>query len=311
MDGLGALLDGPRAERAFLLKAVFAGGWSVGIEDEAPLSVAVMARGSAVYADGAAAHPLDAGDVVLVRGPEPYVFADSPQTPTEVRILPGQVCVDPQGHIVQGTMDLGVRTWGNVPADTRHATVILIGTYNRETSVGARLLARLPRSVVLRGVESPLVDLLSAEVVNDRPGQEAVLDRLLDLLLVSCLREALAGADDRGWLAAEDDAVVGPALRLIHERPEEPWTVASLARRAGVSRAVFARRFNDRVGEPPLTYLTGWRMALAADLIAGTDRTLAAVAARVGYANPFALSAAFKRAYGVSPAHFRARHSAA
>jgi len=311
MDALAALLDGPRAERAFLLKSVFAGEWSVSIEDEAPLSVVVMARGSATYLDGSATFALHAGDVVLVRGPEPYVFADSPQTPTEVRILPGQVCVDPKGHILEGTMDLGVRTWGNVPADTESATVMLIGTYHRETSVGARVLANLPRSVVLRSVETPLVEVLAAEVVRDRPGQEAVLDRLLDLLLVSSLREAFAGIDAPCWMAAEDDAVLGPALRLIHERPGESWTVASLAEHAGVSRAAFARRFAERVGEPPLTYLTAWRMALAADLLAGTDLTIAAVARKVGYANAFALSAAFKRAYGESPAHFRTRQTAA
>jgi AraC-like DNA-binding protein len=311
MDVLATLLDGPRAERAFLLNAVFAGAWSVSIEDEAPLTVIVVAQGSAVYVDGSETRTVSRGDVVLVRGPAPYVFADSPQTPTEVRILPGQVCVDPHGHILDGAMDLGVRSWGNVPLDTPGATVMFIGTYHRETSVGALLLAHLPRSMVLTRVDSPLIDLLSAELVNDRAGQEAVLDRLLDLLLVSCLREALTTADTRGWLVARDDAVAGPALRVMHERPEEPWTVESLARRASVSRAVFARRFAERVGEPPLTYLTNWRMALAADLITGTDLTLTAVASRVGYANAFALSAAFKRVYGVSPAHFRIREKAA
>lgn len=308
---IDALLDGPRAERAFLLKAVFDGAWSISIEDEAPLTVVVMARGSATFVDGEEARTVRAGDLLLVRGPDPYVFADSPETPTEVRILPGQVCVDPHGHILDGAMDLGVRTWGNVPADTEGAAVMLIGTYQRETSIGARVLAQLPRSVVLRGVESPLASVLADEVVRDRPGQEAVLDRLLDLLLVSCLRGLFAGAEPPRWLAAEDDAVIGPALRLIHERPAEPWTVASLAEQAGVSRAAFARRFADQVGEPPLTYLTAWRMALAADLVAGTDLTVAAVARQVGYANAFALSAAFKRAHGVSPAHYRARVDAA
>ena len=233
------------------------------------------------------------------------MFADSPQTPTDVRILPGQECVDPHGRILRGEMNLGVRTWGNVPADTPDATVMLIGTYAGETSVGARLLTQLPDNVVISDFESPLIGLLAAELVNDRPGQEAVLDRLLDLLLVSCLREALGDNHTQGWLAAEDDPVAGPALRLIHEHPQEPWTVQSLATHARVSRAAFARRFTEKVGEPPLTYLTNWRMALAADLVAGTDLTLEAVSGRVGYASPFALSAAFKRVHGVSPARYR------
>ena len=311
MTALDFLLDGPRARRAFLLKAVFAGTWSITVQDRAPLTVVVMARGEATFTDSSASHRVCAGDVVLARGPAAYTFADSAETPADIRILPGQVCVDPKGHILEGTMDLGVRTWGNVPADTESATVMLIGTYQRETSVGARVLANLPRTVVLRSVETPLVEVLAAEVVRDRPGQEAVLDRLLDLLLVSSLREAFAGIDAPCWMAAEDDAVLGPALRLIHERPGESWTVASLAEHAGVSRAAFARRFAERVGEPPLTYLTAWRMALAADLLAGTDLTIAAVARKVGYANAFALSAAFKRAYGESPAHFRTRQTAA
>lgn len=306
MDLLGALLDGPRAERAFLLKAVFGGAWSVRIEDESPLSVVVMAAGSAVFVDGDQHHRLRPGDVAVIRGPEPYVFADSVQTPTEVRILPGQVCVDPKGHILDQAMDLGIRSWGNVALDTPASTVMLIGSYQQQTSVGARVLASLPRSLVLHDLDSPLVPVLATEVVRDQPGQQAILDRLLDLLLVSCLREALADADLRGGLAAEADPVIGPALRLIHQQPEQAWTVADLAARVDISRAAFARRFVDRVGEPPLSYLTGWRMALAADLLTGTELTLAAVARRVGYANPFALSAAFKRVHGVSPAHFRA-----
>ena len=153
---------------------------------------------------------------------------------------------------------------GNVPADTPDATVMLIGTYAGETSVGARL-HQLPDNVVISDFESPLIGLLAAELVNDRPGQEAVLDRLLDLLLVSCLREALGDNHTQGWLAAEDDPVAGPALRLIHEHPQEPWTVQSW-RPTPESRArLFARRFTEKVGEPPLTHLTNWRMALAAD----------------------------------------------
>lgn len=311
MDVLGALLDGPRAERAFLLKSVFAADWSISIEDEAPLSIVVIARGTATYRDETSTSTLEPGDVMVVRGPDHYTFADSLETPTRVRILPGQVCVDPDGLIMPREWDLGLRTWGNVPDGTPGATVMLVGTYARQTSVGTRLLSRLPPTTLLRGFESPLVEVLAAELVRDRVGQQAVLDRLLDLLLVSCLRESLAGGENHGWLAAEDDPVVGPALRLIHERPEQPWTVESLAKYAGLSRAAFSRRFAERVGDPPLTYLTSWRMALAADLVAGTDLTMSAVATRVGYASPFAFSAAFKRVHGVSPAFFRSRELAA
>ena len=111
------------------------------------------------------------------------------------------------------------------------------------------------------------------------------------------------------WWHAERDPIVGPALRLIYNNPEHPWTVANLAAAVGCSRAAFARRFNDQVGEPPIAFLTNWRLALAADLLQASGDTIAAVARKVGYGTPFALSSAFKRAYGISPNVHRAAAS--
>jgi transcriptional regulator GlxA family with amidase domain len=101
--------------------------------------------------------------------------------------------------------------------------------------------------------------------------------------------------------------VVGPALALMHDDPAHPWTVAELASHAAVSRAAFSRRFRDRVGEPPMSYLTCWRLCLAGDLLRDTDDTLATIARKVGYANAYALSAAFTRVNGVRPGEHRAR----
>jgi AraC-like DNA-binding protein len=100
--------------------------------------------------------------------------------------------------------------------------------------------------------------------------------------------------------------VVGRALRMLHNNPAHPWTVAALAAETAVSRAALARRFTELVGEPPMTYLTSWRLALAADLLREPDATIGAVARRVGYGSPFALSTAFKRERGVSPKQHRA-----
>ncbi len=113
------------------------------------------------------------------------------------------------------------------------------------------------------------------------------------------------------WYAAAGDPVVGPALRLLRNDPARPWTVARLAAEVGVSRAALARRFTELVGEPPMTFLTGWRLALAADLLREPDATLAAVARRVGYGSPFALSTAFRRERGVSPRAHRERSTVA
>ena len=92
---------------------------------------------------------------------------------------------------------------------------------------------------------------------------------------------------------------------MLHNDPAAPWTVASLARAAGVSRAALARRFNDLVGEPPMSFLTGWRIALAADLLLEPGATVGSVAPRVGYGSAFALSTAFKRIRGISPQQHR------
>ena len=153
-----------------------------------------------------------------------------------------------------------------------------------------------------------LVPLLAAEIVKDEPGQEAVLDRLLDLLLIATLRAWFARpeAQTPAWYRAYGDPVVGPALRLLHNAPEQQWTVAALADASGVSRAALARRFSDLVGEPPMTFLTGWRIALAADLLREPGATVGSVARQVGYGSPFALSTAFKRVRGVSPQEHRA-----
>jgi AraC-like DNA-binding protein len=154
---------------------------------------------------------------------------------------------------------------------------------------------------------SPLMAVLSGEIAKDQPGQEVVLDRLLDLLLIAVLRAwfSRTEANVPGWYRAQSDSVVGRALRMLHEHPEQPWTVATLAYATGVSRAALARRFTELVGEPPMTYLTGWRLALAADLLRDSDATIGTIARQVGYGSPFALSTAFKRVRGISPQQHR------
>ena len=302
MGGIGVLVDGPRAQRAFALKAVFDGTWSITIEDRAPLTVVVMARGRATFTGRHGATDVRAGDVVMVRGPAPYTFSDTAQTPEDIRILPGQVCVDPNGRLLAEDMELGLRTWGNTRSDD--ATVMLIGTYQHDTSVGSLLLSKLPAELVIRDFEPALISLFAEEIIGDEPGQAAVIDRLLDLLVLRCARTVRARSTGRSG-----DELVGRALRAIEEHPAHPWTVESLAARVGLSRAALARRFVVQLGEPPLTYLTRWRLALAADLLVGTDHTLAAIASEVGYANAFALSTAFKRVHGESPRDYRRRHA--
>ncbi|GAA0840325.1 AraC family transcriptional regulator [Streptosporangium amethystogenes subsp. fukuiense] len=308
MDALTDLLDGPRARGAFLLRSILSPPWSLRIRDRAPLALAAMVRGEAwVVPDGGEAVRLGPGDVAIIRGPDPYTVADDPATPPQVVIHPGQHCTTLDGRDLAQAMDLGVRTWGNSPDGS---AVILTGAYQMRGEISRRLLEALPTLLVLpEGAWScPIIPLLADEIVKDEPGQEAVLDRLLDLLLIAVLRAWFsrpeAGAP--AWYRAHSDPVVGKALRMLHNNPAHPWTVAALAAGAGVSRAALARRFTELVGESPMAFLTGWRLAMAADLLRETDATVGAVAAQVGYGSSFALSTAFKRVRGVSPQEYRA-----
>ena len=309
MDDLAALLDGPRARGAFLLRCILDPPWSVRLEDEAPLSLTAVVRGHLwLMPDDGDPVRLGPGDLAVMRGSGHATIADDPATPVQAVIHPGQVCRTPDGRELHEEMHQGVRSWGN---SATGATVLLTGAYAFDGEVGGRLLRALPPVVVLARdqLDTPLVDLLGAELLRDDPGQQAVLDRLLDLLLIAVLRAWFdrPEADPPGWFAAQADPVVGPALRLLQHHPEQPWTVAGLAAAAGTSRATFARRFHDLVGTPPMAFLTEWRLSLAADLLLEPGTTVAAVARQVGYSTPFALSTAFTRARGISPREHRSR----
>ena len=308
MDGLAGLLDGPRARGAFLLRILLDGAWSVRLQDEAPLSVTAVVRGHLwVCPDGEEPVRLEAGDVVVWVGTDHWTIADDPATPTQIVIHPGQVCTTVDGHVVVEEMSQGVRSWGNSAVGE---TVLLTGVYEAEGEVTRRLLRALPRTLVLRAdeLDTPLIDLLGQEVVRDAPGQEAVLDRLLDLLLISLLRT---------WFDRPDVRAAGLVRRARRPRrrpgpaadaapPRAPVDGGRAGRDRGrVSRASFARRFTELVGEPPMAFLTDWRLSLAADLLLEPDATIGSVARQVGYATPFALSAAFKRERGISPRDHR------
>jgi len=252
---------------------------------------------------------MNEGDVVVVRGPDHYIVADQPDTAPQALIHPDQSCTRLDGGELDWQVGTGVRTWGNRSDGTRDATVLLTGTYLERGEVSQRLFAALPAVVHLQfgDTDQTLIEVLAAEMSKDQLGQEAVLDRLLDLVLVSTLRAWFDRPDAMppGWYRAQSDPVVGRVLMLIQHNPDQPWTLVSLATAVGMSRAGLARRFAQLVGEPPMTFLTTWRLALAADLLTETSQTVEQIARQVGYSNAFALSAAFRRERGISPRQHR------
>ncbi|GII61535.1 AraC family transcriptional regulator [Sphaerisporangium krabiense] len=193
------------------------------------------------------------------------------------------------------------------------SAVTLCGAYELDATRAHPLLGELPDVVHLPAAPGrhpdlrAAVGLLGAELEHPRPGADAVVPALLDMLLAYILRAWFAQrpAVATGWAAALRDPAVGAALDAMHRDPSLPWTVEALGKRVGLSRAAFSRRFTAMVGRPPLAYLTWWRMTTAARLLRESDVPLGAVARRAGYTSEFAFSATFKRHHGASPGRYR------
>lgn len=317
MDVLTDLLARSRARGAGFSHTTLHGAAGVDFPGGAGLAVHVMVDGEAhlhagdvvpgTSARAPAAARLAAGDLVLVRGPVAHRLA----APADA---PGVALAD---VLAAGPRVGTARAYAVGPDGVPPSAVFFCGAYLFDGDLCEGLLASLPDTVVLRpaagGALRATTDLLAREVLSDGPGQQALLDRLLDVTLVQVLRQHFASAGDAApaWFRASTDPGVGAALRALHADPAAPWTVAGLAGVAALSRGAFARRFRDLLGVPPLAYLTGWRMALARERLRDRDEGLAAVAAAVGYASEFAFAAAFKRHHGTSPGRWRAARRSA
>lgn len=190
--------------------------------------------------------------------------------------------------------------------------MFLCGAYRFAGDIGSGLVAALPPVLSLpASVHDPIhqvVTLLSAEMLHAEPGKQTVLDRLLDVLVVLGLRAGLTRSSTApAWFRAASDPRLSPALQAMHASAEQPWTVDELAKLSSMSRATFARVFQQALGQAPMKYLSDWRMTLARDLLLDQDTTLAEIASRVGYSSVYAFAAAFRRHHGESPGRWRQR----
>lgn len=227
-----------------------------------------------------------AGEVAVLRPETEYVIAHAATpAPDAVVLSAGPVRL---GRTGSGGSHLFLRQY---PLDETTTHTFLVG---------------LPLEAPLARLSDGQVwPLLQAECLHLSPARGSVVSRLLDLLLVEAVRRWSARSDAQGWLRAGLDPVVGVALRLVHDDPAHPWTLADLAERVGTSRSTLSRRFHLLVGEPPMRYLQQWRLDRAARLLTETGDSVRSVARDTGFADPFAFSSAFSRRFGVSPARYR------
>jgi AraC-like DNA-binding protein len=245
---------------------------------------------------------LGPGDVAFLPRGSAHGLADDPATPVS-----GPPALPTGVHDGRG---------GEASADRSPTVVMLCGAYLLDGSAQHPLLDDLPDVIHLparvgrRSEIRAAVELLGAELESEaRPGSDTILLTLLDLLLLYLLRAWFEEQHDAGraagWAAALHDPAVAPALRAIHGDPGRQWTVEELGAQARLSRAAFARRFTHLVGQPPLTYLTWWRMTTAARLLRTSDAPVDTIARQVGYSSQYTFTHAFKRRYGSPPGRYR------
>ena len=240
------------------------------------------------------------------------------EEPVELR--PGDVIVFPHGdaNLMSSGRDLrgpGVNT--SSPDRYPHTVVLgdggppaasfVCGFLGCDRRPFNPLLASLPRLLHMRGMSNAWLDGFARQLTEEsrlgRPGADGVLTRLAELMFIEVLRRYLdeLPPGQTGWLAGLRDEVVGRVLTLLHGQPGHPWTLAALAREGASSRSSLAKRFALLVGQPPMQYLTQWRMQVAANLLVQTGGKVAAIGAEVGYDSEAAFSRAFKKATGLAP----------
>ena len=243
----------------------------------------------------------------------------------QVELLPGDVIVFCHGDPHVMSSGRGIRAGPDVhsSAPERYPHTVMLGD---EGPAGASfvcgflgcdrlpfnpLLAALPRQMHIRGMSNAWLGSFPRQVTEEsrlgRAGADTVLTRMAELMFIEVLRRYI---DDlppgqTGWLAGLRDEAVGHALTLLHNQPRRAWTLAELAHEAASSRSSLAKRFTELVGQPPMQYLTQWRMQVAANLLAQSGAKVATIATDVGYESEAAFSRAFKKASGLAPGAWR------
>lgn len=311
MDALSEVLRVIRLTGGVFLDAAFTAPWCVvsrvGPEDcpanELPPDVVafhyVLDGRMLVHADGTAPLEVRAGQMVLLPRNDPHLLASDAGLPP--------ADADPLVQRVEGGLMRIEHGGGGA------ATRLVCGFVGADVRRHP-LLEALPSVFALDLNGKPCAEFVAAsfryaaqEVASGRAGSETVLAKLSELLFVEAVRQYAdtLPAQQKGWLSGLRDPAVGRALALLHARIAHPWTSEELAAAAGLSRSAFAERFTQLVGVPPITYLTDWRMQVAATRLRDSARPIAQIAAETGYESEATFTRAFKRAMDVAPGRYR------
>jgi AraC-like DNA-binding protein len=316
MDTLSEVLGAIHLEGAVFLDAEFTAPWCVRTQYGLPRGTQLLkgadhialfhflldGRCKTRLADGGEALELGPGDCVLYAHDHKHILcSDLSLPPVDAGDLP---------HIEQGASQRITYGGGG------EATRLVCGYLACDRRINRALFSTLPEMMRISLGGDPaltwLTELLRigvAESRAQRPGARSLLTKLSELIFVEAMRRHAASLPEgqRGWLAGLRDPQVGKALALLHGQPGRAWTVDELAREVASSRSVMAQRFSDLIGEPPMQYLTRWRLALAArDLRSGPD-PIGRIAERYGYESEAAFNRAFKREFDAPPASWRKR----
>lgn len=305
MDVLSNVLKVTNLTTHVLGSREFISPWGVHIDAQASATLHIVKRGACwLKLDDHPAIRLNAGDVVLLSGGD----AHSLSSDRDMRDLePYQDAL----ARAQGTIVPPRRSNTDVAIEP---TVLQGASYRLSEEAAHPLLSLLPPVLHLPADRTEddselytLLRLIGQETGKREAGSELVVPRLIDALFVYILRAWLRTLPEGmgGWLGALRDPQIRKALALIHESPQAPWTVELLARSVAMSRAAFAKRFTDLVGEPPLAYVTRWRMDLAAKFLRESMEPVSRIAGRVGYISETAFAKAFRRRRNVAPGQYR------
>lgn len=300
MDILAQVLDRVRLGGTLLFHFELGHPWNLALPARPYALFHYLSRGSATLAleQGRELRMTEGDFVVVTRGEPHVIYSDRGTKPLpilDLDRLPGRLGV--------------VRHGGNA----QPLSTMICGNFTVERPSRGSVLELLPPLLLLKPTEDDgWLDAILQRMVSEsalaRPGQGVALSRLTEVLFVEVLRSWIKSLDsgEGGWLGAMADPHIGPALQLIHERPDRPWTLDELGNRVGLGRSAFSARFTKLVGEPMYRYLIARRMSEAAFLLETSDEGIARIAARVGYETAAAFSKLFRRHYGLSPGRYRA-----